>query len=142
MKFILFSIFFFFITISLFAQTITYVGTQMETKMMTATETRTTTAAIVAAHNELAFVQISDYLKDNLAYPVEMTRYAFDGNVTAAVIFSAEGKVAQVMIAKTDLPEAFQQELTKTLFSLKKLRFKGRAYMGNSIVYVPVHFSL
>lgn len=142
MKSIFLSTCFFFISISLFSQTIADVGTQIETRMMTSTETRTTTAVIVAAHNELAFAQISDYLKDNLAYPVEMTEYALDGTVTAAVFFSAEGKVSQVMIAKSNLPEAFDEELTKTLFSMEKLRFRGRAYLGNSIVYVPVHFSL
>ncbi len=125
----------------LFSQAVADAGTPSGTAS-TLVATAPTTAAAVAEHNTIALTQIREHLQENLEYPAEMTRYSLEGNVTAVVILADNGDIARVMMAKSDLPEAFQRQVTEALRSLKKLRFKGRTYYGNNLLYVPVRFSL
>ena len=132
---------FFFVSMSLFAQTVADAGTLPEMKPLTYSETKIT-ATTVAAHNKMAFTQIGEYLNENLEYPTDMTEYALEGTVTAAIILSDAGQIAKVIIAKSELPKPFQQQLTKTLLSLKQLELKHTDYYGDNVLYVPVRFSL
>ncbi|MEM9929494.1 MAG: hypothetical protein AAF840_06730 [Bacteroidota bacterium] len=142
MKSILLITCFFFISVSLFAQTVADAGTVSDTKIQP-TEKINITTAMAEAHNTLAFTQIGDYLKEHLVYPAEMTEYALAGTVTAIVIFNDQGEIAKTMIAKTELPKAFEQEVTKSLMAFKQLDLKSApAFYGKRLIYVPVNFSL
>lgn len=141
MKSILLTSCFFFISISLFAQTIAEVSPAQKTPAVEATATKITDT-MVAAHNKIAFTQIGAHLSEHLNYPVEMTEFALEGTVTAAVVISTKGKIARISIAKADLPKAFHLEVITTILALENLELNGGTYAGETILYIPVHFSL
>jgi hypothetical protein len=141
MKFLFLTTCFLFISISLFAQTIAEATPTQETMPVEATAIKVTDA-MVDEHNKIAFTQIGLHLQAHLNYPTEMTELALEGTVTAAVVISAKGEVARISIAKADLPKAFHLEVVSTLLALEKLDMNGKKYLGETILYVPVHFSL
>lgn len=136
---------FFTIVLALFstfacAQTIAYAETPASGAAKNS-QVANVTAATITSYNQEAFRQIGKHLATNLSYPADMTEYTLEGTVTAAVVLDSRGGIARIDIVKSNLPDSFGQEVITSLRNLGKLNFDS-TYQGNSVLYVPVHFSL
>lgn len=136
---------FFTIVLALFstfacAQTIAYAGIPASGATKNSPVVNVT-AATIASYNKEAFRQIGKHLTTNLSYPANMTEYTLEGTVTAAVVLDSQGEISRIDIVKSDLPDTFNQEVITSLRNLGRLNFDS-TYQGNSVLYVPVHFSL
>lgn len=99
-------------------------------------------ALLARKHNRLAVRQITDHLAARISYPEAMAEYSLEGMLTLKLTIDKAGKITNIGLVTTELPETFTETAIEIMRALKRIELNGDLYYGNNTFKVPFHFSL